>query len=216
MERARQYEYQLLADRLLGIVGGSIGRRYDPANPVLIGVGLGKFSIKSGLSSLDSTFLSFFVQKARSLGYLVVGLNEYYTSKKCPHCGLFVALVTLRRFFCPTCHVYHHRDVMAAENMANLVRGYLEKQQRPEYLQPVTPDGSFPWMASAGAGSRTLSNTTPGSGSSGSTTTTSQSSGHRKRLASTSSTTDGTQGRPKRSAIASSSSPAHGGKGARK
>jgi hypothetical protein len=40
MERARQYEYQLLADRLLGIVGGSIGRRYDPANPVLIAIGL--------------------------------------------------------------------------------------------------------------------------------------------------------------------------------
>ncbi|KAG9070416.1 hypothetical protein KI688_009753 [Linnemannia hyalina] len=152
-ERARQYEYQLLADRLLGIVGGSIGRRYDPVNPVLIGVGLGKFSIRSGLSSLDSTFLSFFVQKARSLGYLVVGLNGYYTSKKCPHCGLFVAQVTLRRFFCPTCHVCHHRDVMAAENKANLVRGYLEKQQRPEHLQPVAPDGSLPWMASAGAGS---------------------------------------------------------------
>ncbi|KAF8923505.1 hypothetical protein BGZ47_004724, partial [Haplosporangium gracile] len=44
MERARQYEYQLLADRLLGIVGESIGRRHNPANPVLIGVGLGKFS----------------------------------------------------------------------------------------------------------------------------------------------------------------------------
>ncbi|KAG9067630.1 hypothetical protein KI688_012415 [Linnemannia hyalina] len=115
MKRARQYEYQLLANRLLGIVGGSIG--------------------------------------PRSLGYLVVGLNGYYTSKKCPHCRLFVAQVTLRRFFCPTCHVYHHRDVMAAENMANLVRGYLEKQQRPEHLQPVAPDGSLPWVASAGAGS---------------------------------------------------------------
>jgi hypothetical protein len=63
MERARQYEYQLLADRLLGIVGGSIGLRYDPANPVLIAVGLGKFLIRSGLSSLDSTFFSYFVQK---------------------------------------------------------------------------------------------------------------------------------------------------------
>lgn len=63
MRRARHFEYQLLADRVLSIVGGSIGRRYDPANPVLIGVGLGKFSIRSGLSSLDSSFLSFFVQK---------------------------------------------------------------------------------------------------------------------------------------------------------
>jgi hypothetical protein len=57
-----KYESQLLVDRLLGIVGGSIGRRYDPANPMLIGVGLGKFSIRSGFTFLDSS-LSFFVQK---------------------------------------------------------------------------------------------------------------------------------------------------------
>jgi hypothetical protein len=63
MERARQAEYQLLADRLLRVVGGSIGERYDPNNPVLIGVGLGQFSTKSGLSSLHSTFLDFFIQK---------------------------------------------------------------------------------------------------------------------------------------------------------
>ncbi|KAG0347944.1 hypothetical protein BG004_006507 [Podila humilis] len=153
---------------------------------------------------------------ARSLGYLVVGLNEYYTSKKCPHYGLFVAQVTLRRFFCISCHVNHHRDVMAAKNMANLERGDLEKQQRPEYLQPVAPDGSLLWTARAGAGSRTLSNATPRSGSSGSTSTTSRLPGHRKRPASTPSTTDGTQGRLKRPAIASGSSSAHSGTGARK
>ncbi|KAG0353622.1 hypothetical protein BGX24_007217, partial [Mortierella sp. AD032] len=63
MKRAREYEYQLIADRLLGIVGGSVGRRYDPSNPVLIGVGLGNFSVRSGLSALNSTFLSYFIQK---------------------------------------------------------------------------------------------------------------------------------------------------------
>jgi len=83
-ERARQYEYQLLADRLLGIVGGSIGRRYDPVNPVLIGVGLGKFSIRSELSSLDSTFLSFFVQKVTidSRISLRIDTCEYLSSAK--------------------------------------------------------------------------------------------------------------------------------------
>ncbi|KAF9541240.1 hypothetical protein EC957_003316 [Mortierella hygrophila] len=59
-------------------------------------------------------------QQARSLGYIIVGLNEYYTSKKCPHCGQFVAQVTLRRFYYPECHVYHHRDAMSAENMRTL------------------------------------------------------------------------------------------------
>ncbi|KAG9072241.1 hypothetical protein KI688_000010 [Linnemannia hyalina] len=105
---------------------------------------------------------------ARSLGYIIVGLNEYYTSKKCPHCGHFVAQVTLRRFYCPECQVYHHRDVMAAENMANIVRGYLEKQERPEYLHPVAADGSLPWMAKAGAGPATSS--TAASSSSNTTT----------------------------------------------
>ncbi|KAF9382477.1 hypothetical protein CPC16_009322 [Podila verticillata] len=216
MERARQYEYQLLADRLFGIVGGSIGLVRDPENPVLIGVGLGKFSMRSGLSSLDSSFLSFFVQKARSLGYLVVGLNEYYTSKKCPRCGLFVAQVTLRRFYCPECHVFHHRDVMAAENMANIARGYLEKQERPEYLQPVAKDGSLPWMKRAGTGPRTSSTVTPEQGGSSSTSTSNRSPGCRKRSTAASSTTDGAPGRHKRSTIASNSSPARQGKGARK
>ncbi|KAG9061323.1 hypothetical protein KI688_007301 [Linnemannia hyalina] len=213
MERARDYEYQLIANRLPGIVGGSLGERYDPSNPVLIGVGLGNFSITSGLSALNSTFLSYFIQKvtialkvsisgeypfmglrvARSLGYIIVGLNEYYTSKKCPHCGHFVAQVTLRRFYCPECQVYHHRDVMAAENMANIVRGYLEKQERPEYLHPVAADGSLPWMAKAGAGPATSS--TAASSSSNTTTAINRPKGSRKRAASTSSSSRGRRGK---------------------
>ncbi|KAG9065426.1 hypothetical protein KI688_002751 [Linnemannia hyalina] len=193
MERARDYEYQLIANRLLGIVGGSLGERYDPSNPVLIGVGLGNFSITSGLSALNSTFLSYFIQKARSLGYIIVGLNEYYTSKKCPHCGHFIAQVTLRRFYCPECQVYHHRDVMAAENMANIVRGYLEKQERPEYLHPVAADGSLPWMAKAGAGPATSS--TAASSSSNTTTAINRPKGSRKRATSTSSSSRGRRGK---------------------
>lgn len=34
---------------------------------------------------------------------------------------------------------------MAAENMANIVKGYLTLQKRPRYLQPMTADGRFPW-----------------------------------------------------------------------
>ncbi|KAF8968874.1 hypothetical protein BGZ46_010782, partial [Entomortierella lignicola] len=82
---------------------------------------------------------------ARSLGYIVVGLNEYYTSKKCPDCENFVAQVTLRELYCPHCGRYHHRDVMAAENMSSVVRAYLENQKRPLYLQPKTADGRYPW-----------------------------------------------------------------------
>ncbi|KAF9344737.1 hypothetical protein BGX26_003974 [Mortierella sp. AD094] len=128
MKRAKHIEYQAIANSLLKIVGGSIGERRKEGNPVLIGVGLGHFGSSSRLSSLHSSFLSYFVPLARSLGYIVVGLNEYYTSKKCPDCQQFVAQVTLREFFCPHCGRYRHRDVMAAENMSNIAREYLLHQ----------------------------------------------------------------------------------------
>ena len=65
--RARDAEYRLITDRLLNLVGGSIGRKRDEANKVVIGVGLGKFSSKSRLSSLHESFQSYFVQKVRAL-----------------------------------------------------------------------------------------------------------------------------------------------------
>ncbi|KAG0245737.1 hypothetical protein BG011_002687, partial [Mortierella polycephala] len=82
--KARDEEYKLIANRLLQLVGGSMGAKREASNKVIIGVGLGKFSTKTRLSSLHESFQSYFVQKARSLGYIVVGVNEYYTSKKCP------------------------------------------------------------------------------------------------------------------------------------
>ncbi|KAG9062574.1 hypothetical protein KI688_005489 [Linnemannia hyalina] len=90
---------------------------------------------------------------ARSLGYVVVGLNEYYTSKKCPGCGLFVGQVDIRRFYSSKCQVYHHRDVMAAENIENIIQEYLERQERPDYLHPVAEDGSLPCKAKRDDGS---------------------------------------------------------------
>ncbi|KAF8976663.1 hypothetical protein BGZ46_008070 [Entomortierella lignicola] len=61
---------------------------------------------------------------ARSLGYVVLGLNEFYTSKKCPNCQNFVAQVTIRQLFCPHCRKYYHRDIMAGENMSKMVQSY--------------------------------------------------------------------------------------------
>ena len=61
-------------------------------------------------------------------GYVVVGVDAFYTSKKCAGCGLFVAQVDMRRFYCSYCHVYHHRDVIAAENMAKIVQGHLRRR----------------------------------------------------------------------------------------
>jgi hypothetical protein len=64
-KRAMQAEYQVLAERLLNVVGGSLGRRVEDnedKDPVLFAVGLGQFSSNSKLSSLHSTFLSYFIR----------------------------------------------------------------------------------------------------------------------------------------------------------
>jgi predicted nucleic acid-binding Zn finger protein len=42
------------------------------------------------------------VSKVRSLAYLVVGMNDYYTSKNGPSCEKFVGAVTLRWLYCPS------------------------------------------------------------------------------------------------------------------
>ncbi|KAI1289110.1 hypothetical protein EDD11_009389 [Mortierella claussenii] len=90
----------------------------------------------------------------------------------CSDCEDFVAQVTIRELFCPHCEWYHHRDVMAAENMSRIARGYLENQSRLRYLQPMTADGRYPWeedasMAASSSSSSTVgtSNTSSSSGS---------------------------------------------------
>ncbi|KAF9342531.1 hypothetical protein BGX34_008005, partial [Mortierella sp. NVP85] len=81
----------------------------------------------------------------RSLGYVVIGVNEYYTSKRCPECHQFVGQMEIRRLYCSNCKVKFHRDVMAGENIANIVQSYLVDQRRPLYLQPYDADGNYPW-----------------------------------------------------------------------
>ncbi|CAO3572041.1 unnamed protein product [Mortierella alpina] len=63
MRRARQEEFSRIADQLLGMVGGSVGQQRDPANKVIIGIGLGQFASQGRLTSLHTSFQSFFVQK---------------------------------------------------------------------------------------------------------------------------------------------------------
>ncbi|KAF9951295.1 hypothetical protein BGZ72_007152 [Mortierella alpina] len=171
MRRARQEEYNRIADQLLKMVGGSIGQQRDPANKVIIGIGLGKFSSQARLTSLHTSFQSFFVQKARALGYIVTGVNEFYSSKKCPRCQNFVAQVEIRRLYCPCCKSYVHRDVLAAHNLSNVIFGHLKEQTRPLYLQPVDDDGHYPWMANtkldAGVGAGVGAGPGPGVGPGG-------------------------------------------------
>ncbi|KAF9918376.1 hypothetical protein FBU30_000231 [Linnemannia zychae] len=101
----------------------------------------GQFSTNSRLSSLHSSFLDYFIPKAT----IIVGLNKFFMSKKRPGCGRFVGQVDFRRLYCSTCHVYHQCGIVAAENMANIIQGYLKQQERPDYFHPVAKDGTLPW-----------------------------------------------------------------------
>ncbi|KAG0317269.1 hypothetical protein BGZ99_006411 [Dissophora globulifera] len=169
--KAHDAEFRIITERLLNVVGGSISRQRDEHNKVVIGVGLGQFSGRKRLSSLHTAFQSFFVKKARSLGYVVVGVNEYYTSKKCPKCQNFVGQVEIRRLYCKTCKTYMHRDVMAGHNICNVVRGHLLEQQRPVYLQPMDKNKAYPWMqedASSSSSSSSSGSSSSGGNSSGS------------------------------------------------
>ncbi len=76
-----------------------------------------------------------------------MGVNEYYTSKKCPTCNDFVAQTdSIRRLYCQFhCKKYMHRDIMAAHNLCYAMRGPLEKQERPDYLQPTDANGIPLW-----------------------------------------------------------------------
>ncbi|KAG0248883.1 hypothetical protein BG011_009811 [Mortierella polycephala] len=67
-QRTKGDEFRLITDRLLKLVGGSIGHKRDEANKVVIGVGLGKFSSKFRLFSLHESFQSYFVQNSIWMG----------------------------------------------------------------------------------------------------------------------------------------------------
>lgn len=61
--RAKEEEYRLATDSLLRMVDGCLGAKRKDGNKVIIGIGLGKFSSKTKLSSLHESFQSYFVQK---------------------------------------------------------------------------------------------------------------------------------------------------------
>ena len=69
-QKARQEEYQRIADSLLKMVGGSYGAMRDVNNNVVIGIGLGNFDSKGRLSSLHGSFNEFFV-KTVSVAHIV-------------------------------------------------------------------------------------------------------------------------------------------------
>ncbi|KAI3657436.1 hypothetical protein MP638_006717 [Amoeboaphelidium occidentale] len=93
-----------------------------------------------GSDNIHTAFGTYLVKKLQSLGYVVVTVDEYFTSQKCPRCYSQSEAVCMRVKYCRTCHQYFHRDVMAGENMINIVRGLAVDGIRPEYMCRKPPD----------------------------------------------------------------------------
>ena len=64
-QKAYRAEYAIITDKLLKMIGGSAGKPRDESNKSIIAVGLGQFASKNRLSSLHSSFTSFFVRKVQ-------------------------------------------------------------------------------------------------------------------------------------------------------
>ncbi|CAO3567070.1 unnamed protein product [Mortierella alpina] len=62
--RASESEFKIITNRLLKLLGGSIGAQRKEDMKVVIAIGLGQFSSSARLSSMHGSFMSFFVQKA--------------------------------------------------------------------------------------------------------------------------------------------------------
>ena len=75
----------------------------------------------------------------------MVGVNEYYTSKKCPRCHRFLYQINIRRLACAHCCSRVHRDIIGAHNIANAARQQLTNFTRPDYLQPTDEHGNCLW-----------------------------------------------------------------------
>ncbi|KAF9573848.1 hypothetical protein EC968_007919 [Mortierella alpina] len=87
-KRGRRGDFDVLTNHILTAMGTHEARSEDPDRRGLILVGLGQFSptSKGYQASVHGSFLRHFVPRARSLGYIVLEIDEFYTSRRCPTC----------------------------------------------------------------------------------------------------------------------------------
>ena len=80
------------------------------------------------------------IRRLRGLGYNLQFLDEFYTSQSCPRCKNnkkrteYLSKHSCRIKYCRHRDIYFHRDIMAGENMVNLLDDSLMGTARPEYL----------------------------------------------------------------------------------
>ncbi|TPX42742.1 hypothetical protein SeMB42_g05002 [Synchytrium endobioticum] len=148
-DKAKRGELDRVLEGIVNMVAESMGHKLSGGKQVIVAIGMGDFS---SAKSRHVMFIRYLIRKLRPLGYTIVGVNEYYTSKKGRCCMEFVEMPAMRRSYCRHCNKWYHRDVMAADNMVNIVRGYLEHDERPTYLKPPSKDKNAPMKRKADEG----------------------------------------------------------------
>ncbi|KAG0280702.1 hypothetical protein BGZ95_009085 [Linnemannia exigua] len=123
----RKEEFYKVAEGLLNMIGGSVGRPKEPHQHVVIAIGLAKFTAAHGPPSLDGTLVRWATWSSGSAN--TIPRNHAQT----------------RTLYCKTCKRLRQRDVMASDNMNAAVRNHLVDQQRPLYLQPKRQNGTYAW-----------------------------------------------------------------------
>jgi hypothetical protein len=96
----------------------------------------GNSAMKDGSHSLFHTYL---VKKLGQLGYFVTFEDEYLTSQRFPLTGQITepsGFDKIRIRVCRDLGVYIHKDIMAAENDADILAFRLAGRERPPYLKP--------------------------------------------------------------------------------
>jgi hypothetical protein len=108
---------------------------------VVIGIGASKFEMGDNTHTLFEKHL---VMKLRSLGYTVVRVEEFLTSQMCPRCFSRTEQLKMRVKYCRHFHFFYHRDFMAGENIARVLRDEVTGKGRPEHLRYKPPDKPSP------------------------------------------------------------------------
>ncbi|KAF9346511.1 hypothetical protein BGX34_003833, partial [Mortierella sp. NVP85] len=114
-------------------MGGGASHLKGKSN-FIIAIGNGKFKGHNEFS-MHGPFINKLAKKAKALGILVVMVDEYNTSKKCPRPACEQTLIddnATRSKFCPTCKIYFDRDMVGAEGIGRICLAHLVGGGRPE------------------------------------------------------------------------------------
>jgi hypothetical protein len=133
LKKALKGEAYFAVDRLLKACGSSSGvdRKLPEFKPVVFLIG--DSDIGTGTWS---SFETICVERLRALGHIVLLRWEHNTSQMCPketcnHQQMEYQGEGIRVKYCRSCHLFYHRDVVAAENNVYIFLFELKNGYRP-------------------------------------------------------------------------------------